>query len=191
MNYQGHVGVGVLTFGVVANQIDLKSEVSIYEMVALLLITMISASKIIDQDLKFAAFLPKDLRSKRYLYHRQITHSLFIWLGILYFGLFGFNSNLQSVIDLKFNINYYIMFFAIGGLSHLLADMLTGSIPILLWGKYGRGFRIGLNIEFTKKIFVYLGDKLYLLMILGGMFLVYFDGDFEFLILPIKSLINI
>lgn len=83
------------------------------------------------------------------------------------------------------------MFFAIGGLSHLLADMLTGSVPIFLWGKYGRGFRIGLNIEVTKKMFVYLGDKLYLPMILGGMFLVYFDGDFEFLILPIKSLINI
>ena len=106
MNYQGHVGVGVLTFGVVANQIDLKSEVSIYEMVALLLITMISASKIIDQDLKFAIFLPKDMRHKRYLYHRQVTHSLVIWLIILMFGLYGFNINLQEIIQMNFRRSF-------------------------------------------------------------------------------------
>ena len=177
MNYPGHLGVGVLTFGVVAHNIDLKSKVSIIEISILLLITMISASKIIDQDLKFAIFLPKDLRHKRYLYHRQVTHSLVIWLIILMFGLYGFNTNLQEIIQMNFNINYYILFFAIGGLSHLLADMLTGSIPIFLWGKYRRGFRIGINIEFTKKFFVSFGDKMSIPMMFIGVFLIYYDGD--------------
>lgn len=178
MNYAGHVGMGVLAFGVASNILDITSTHSILEITGLLVITLFSASKIIDQDLKFAMFLPKNLRHKRYLYHRQITHSLMLWLILFIIGLFGFHSDLNSLISsvsyLNFNINYYILFFAIGGLSHLFADMLTGSVPIFLWGHYGKGMRIGINIDFTKKIFVKLGDKMYLPMCIIGITLIFF-----------------
>ncbi len=175
MNYPGHVGVGVLTFGVVTNILNLIETETITNIGIYFAIAMFSASKIIDQDLKFAFFLPKDLKNKRYLYHRQITHSLLLWTIILYLGLFGFNSNLQNILNLNFNINYYIFFFAIGGFSHLIADMLTGSIPIFLWGKYKRGFRIGLNIDITKKLFVMLGDKLSIPISMLGIYLIFSD----------------
>ena len=74
MNYPGHVGMGVLTFGVVANVLNLIETETITNIGIYFAIAMFSASKIIDQDLKFAFFLPKDLKNKRYLYHRQITH---------------------------------------------------------------------------------------------------------------------
>lgn len=175
MNYPGHVGMGVLAFGVASNVLNIEETQSILNVCILFTITMISASKIIDQDLKLAIFLPKDMRHKRYLYHRQITHSLILWLVILGIGLFGINTNLQEIINLNFNINYYILFFAIGGLSHLIADMLTGSIPIFLWGKYKRGFRIGLNIDLTKKWFVKVGDLFSIPFSLLGIYLVFSD----------------
>lgn len=175
MNYAGHVGMGVLAFGVASNILNIKETETITNIGIYFAICMFSASKIIDQDLKLAFFLPKDMRHKRYLYHRQITHSLFLWLMVLYFGLFGFNSNMTNIINLDYSINYYIMFFAIGGISHLIADMLTGSIPIFLWGKYKRGFRIGLNIDLTKKLFVKLGDTLSIPISLLGVYLVFSD----------------
>lgn len=173
MNFPGHIGFGVLTFGVVANILELTTQTSIVNIAIYLAICMFSASKIIDQDLKIAFILPKDMRHKRYLYHRQITHSLILWVGLLYYSIYGIPANLQNLIHNEININYYLFFFAIGGISHLIADMLTGSVPIFLWGKYNRGFRIGLNIEVTKKIFVTLGDKLYIPMMCLGIYLIY------------------
>lgn len=174
MNYKGHLGMGVLGFGVVANSIELQYTHNNYEITAMMAIAMFSASKIIDQDLKFAAILPKDMRSKRYLYHRQITHSLILWLGFLLYGMYGADIAYLRPGNMEFIIsNYYIFFFAVGGLTHLFADMLTGSIPILLWGKYGRGLRIGINIDSTKKLLVKLGDKSYLAMMGLGIYLIY------------------
>lgn len=190
MNYPGHLGVGVLTFGVVAHNIDLKDEVSLFHMIILLAITMFSASKIIDKDLKFAIFLPPNMRHKRYLYHRQTTHSLVLWLLMLGLGIFGLGISIENIMNLNYNMNYYILFFAVGGLSHLLADMLTGSVPIFLWGKYHRGFRIGLNFSDTfKRFMVKTGDKTYILMIVAGIFLAYVDGNINDISLePVKEM---
>lgn len=176
MNYPGHIGMGVLGFGVTSNIINLNDTHNSIAITIFLGITMFSASKIIDQDMKFAYFLPKDMRHKRYLYHRQITHSLILWIGLLFYSLFGIPNNLMDIQTLSLNINYYLFFFAIGGLTHLFADMLTGSIPIFLWGKYSRGFRIGLNFSDSfKKTMVLFGDKSYVLMMIIGIWLVFTD----------------
>jgi len=172
MNYPGHLGMGVLGFGIVSNILETSTTHNNIEITTMLALCMISASKIIDQDLKLKFILPKDIRNKRYLYHRQITHSLILWVGLLFYSLFGIPTSPNNII---LDINYYIMFFAIGGLTHLIADMLTGSIPILLWGKYSRGLRIGLNFNLTKDFFVKAGDKTYIIMMIIGIYLIFTD----------------
>lgn len=52
--------------------------------------------------------------------HRQITHSLLLW--VVFFSL-----------ALYFK-NTLLIFFTVGGLSHLVADYFTGDIPLLLYG---------------------------------------------------------
>lgn len=85
-----------------------------------------------DLDLKLASFFGDRRGEKRYLYHRQITHSLALCLAALYFSAIFHNP--------------YLFFFSLGWLSHLAGDMLTGSVPVLLWGKgYSFFSRIGLD----------------------------------------------
>jgi len=78
-----------------------------------------------DMDLYIKNISPY-LKEHRYLYHRQLTHSLFLNLFIMFY----------------FYKNIYVFFFSYGLLTHLIADMFTGSIPLFLFGKYYRTFNI-------------------------------------------------
>ena len=85
-----------------------------------------------DIDFKFKYLMSDENKNKAYLYHRQITHSLLLWLGILGFSIY--------------ERNIYVFFFVFGVMVHLIGDMLTGSIPIFLYGKYYNHFsRIGID----------------------------------------------
>jgi len=119
-----------------------------------------------DIDMKFKVFF-KD-KSKRYLYHRQFTHSLFLNIGLLWATLYY----------LPNYTNYYILVtgFLLGITTHLLADMLTGSVPFLLYGHYGIPFmRIGItsfipksiHTIFTEEFPKMLNKNLYILVFLN------------------------
>ena len=85
-------------------------------------ILTIIGSIIPDIDLKFKDFFNDPSGQKRYLYHRQITHSLLLWSGGLFYA--------------AYTRNIYLFYFSLGGLSHLFGDIITGSVPVFLWGKY-------------------------------------------------------
>lgn len=83
-------------------------------------------------------------KQKRYLYHRQFTHGLFLWFILFYLTLKYFN--IHSII------NFYIVLFILGVITHLIADMLTGTVPLWLYGKYYNTFsRIGITMFFKNK----------------------------------------
>ena len=85
-----------------------------------------------DFDLKFKHLFNDSNGGKRYLYHRQTTHSLILWTGLFFYS--------------AYTQNIYMFYFSLGGLSHLFGDMITGSVPVLLWGKYYNYFsRIGID----------------------------------------------
>jgi len=106
-------------------------------------------SYIPDIDLKFKHFFSKD--TKYWVYHRQITHSLLIWVGLFIYLLF----NQQNIINLNFGGVYFILLgFVTGALSHLVADMITGTIPIFLKGNFK--IKNIFNARFGFKIF---GEK--------------------------------
>jgi len=93
-----------------------------------------------DIDLKFKYVFNDEKGKKRYLYHRQITHSLILWLGLFFYS--------------AYTKNPYMFYFSLGGLSHLFGDMITGSVPVLLWGKYYNYFsRIGLDRIYGNPVF--------------------------------------
>jgi hypothetical protein len=110
-----------------------------------------------DLDLYFKYLYQKGNR-QQYRYHRQITHSLLLYTILLY-------------ISIHFN-NSYLLFYIIGVFTHLIADMLTGSIPILFWGAYYSYFsRIGITTIIPKplsstisKYIVKLADKYHIVI---------------------------
>ena len=116
---------------------DLKIENAFY--VLSLILLAVAGGIIPDFDLKLNVFFNDRERKKRYLYHRQLTHSLILWAGTAYYSL-------QTS-------NPYLFYFALGGISHLFGDMLTGSVPVFLWGKYYRPYRIGLGIIYKNPSF--------------------------------------
>ena len=104
---------------------------SFWQLVLLILIT-IWGSVFPDIDLKIGKFIYNDpFGKKRYFYHRQYTHSLLLWTVLFFFS--------------AYTVNPYLFYFALGGVSHLFGDMITGSIPIFLYGKYYGPFRIGVD----------------------------------------------
>lgn len=96
-----------------------------------------------DLDLKLKYLYPKRIRHQRYLYHRQLTHSLLLSIGALYYSLFHCQSE------------YYMFLtaFSLGIIAHQIGDMLTGSIPWLFYGSYYVRFsRIGITVFLPKAI---------------------------------------
>jgi len=92
-------------------------------------------------------------KAERYLYHRQLTHSLSLNLILLYYSLFY----LPDYTYLYFGATAFLL----GISTHLIADMLTGSIPIFLYGHYGIPFRrIGITIFFPKSMHKIFTEKL-------------------------------
>jgi membrane-bound metal-dependent hydrolase YbcI (DUF457 family) len=97
-----------------------------------------------DIDLLLKNYMPSSISNLRYLYHRQFTHSILLVL----FAFLVFNNNIYSVI------------FVYGILTHLIADMITGSVPLFFNGVYYKSFnpftlRIGIDMFyiFTKPSF--------------------------------------
>jgi len=104
-----------------------------------------------DYDRYLKIFYSKENQSKRYLYHRQISHSLLLCFIIIIYSLYYINNS------------YYLLslFFGLGILTHLIADMITGSIPILLYGPYYIRFsRLGITIFLPKSIHKIFTEKL-------------------------------
>jgi len=87
----------------------------------LFILTLIGAV-IPDIDLKLKDVFNDPDGKKRYLYHRQFTHSMLLWSAGFFYA--------------AYTQNIYLFYFTLGGLSHLFGDMITGSVPVFLWGKY-------------------------------------------------------
>lgn len=96
--------------------------------------------------------------------HRQTMHSLII-LVISIFYVYNF----LVPNDYRYE---YIMYFLTGVASHLLGDILTGTIPLLVWGSYRRGgkLRIGIKNNIIKGMFVKLGKKIAPFLIIFGIY---------------------
>lgn len=138
----------------------------------LLFFILLLGAKLPDSDLLMKYLLSPEVAKKRYLYHRQITHSI-LFLGIIVY----------LAIE---NLNIYLYIFSLGIFSHIIADILTGSVPIVLWGTYIKRYRFftrfGVDaqlplpddvIKIIKNFFVKLGDKyLYPIFFYPGVFMV-------------------
>lgn len=83
--------------------------------------------------------------SKRYKTHRQITHSMLLFCMIMYVIFY----HLENQYKLY---SYMIMY---GILTHFIADMLTGTIPIMFYGAYYQPnkimYRFGIDTFFPFK----------------------------------------
>ena len=152
------------------NYIFLKiSEVSIENIVIsiLMLLIYMLGTTLPDLDMKLKYLFPKNMRSERFRYHRQITHSLLLWIGLLIYSLY----KLPDITDYY----YLLSMLSLGVMTHLIGDMLTGSIPWLLYGHYGIRFsRIGITVFlpksfheiFTKKLSSWFNKNLWVFIIL-------------------------
>jgi len=180
LRFKGHVGFSILILPIFTYSLieysymyedyilnnpleNLNKENLIYSF-----IFYIIGERVPDQDLKLKIFMGN---KPFYTYHRQFTHSLILWLSIFICSFY---------IDYSHSI--YIMYFALGGLSHLLADMITGSIPIGLYGHYNKSFkRVGITKFFGKFLKDFASQKLPIffdkisgLMFIIGLILIYF-----------------
>lgn len=116
-----------------------------YFLIIPILITYLFASTFPDIDQKLKIFFKAENKDKRFLYHRQYTHSLLLWIGLLIFSL-------TYIFEYTY-INIFLFVFILGVLTHLLGDMLTGSIPWALYAPYYARFtRIGITIFLPKII---------------------------------------
>jgi len=121
--------------------------------------------RIPDLDLKLKIIFKN---KEQYHYHRQLTHSLLIDISIIVLGIY-----LENI---------YVSLIGLGILSHLIADMITGSIPLFLYGKYYNSFvRIGISKKvvgenlysfFTKELPKFF-DLIFIPMIILGVYIIY------------------
>lgn len=144
MNYKGHISTSILYFpGLVFTTFLVEKELdynfisnnfnsSNLELSALSIVAYLIGQEIPDKDL----IIKKFREIPQYTYHRQLTHSLLLWISLLVLSFY-----LESVL---------LLFLTLGVFSHLISDFLTGSIPIFLYGHYKKGFRIGItNLTFN------------------------------------------
>ncbi len=119
----------------------------------LYLIVYFYGSTFPDIDHNFKYFYKKEDWNKRYLYHRQTTHSiLLLIIMFIYSLLYGYN---------VFGIyTYLITALSLGMFAHILGDMITGSVPWFFYAPYYRKFsRIGITIFLPKIIHPVFTDK--------------------------------
>jgi hypothetical protein len=152
MNVKGHTSQATLAFAsfpLFANYLpfyDFSSFASYYFItiddlsnfiyfISLFFLTILG-SRFPDLDLKLKGIFGN---SPQYVYHRQLTHSLTLLFLGFYFSIY---------IE-----NIFLFFFFFGVASHLLGDMLTGSIPIFFTGAYYNFFsRIGTDRFLPKRV---------------------------------------
>jgi len=120
-----------------------------------------------DQDMKLKYLMPKYKRNERFRYHRQLTHSILLSAGSFYYIVFMFKG--------LFIVKIIALGMILGIFTHQIGDMLTGSIPWLLYGPYYIRFsRIGITVFlpkvahkiFTEKLPKLLNRKLFIIYIL-------------------------
>ena len=158
MNRPGHILTGIAFFSLyqkewihlkeIFPEIKWEKFVLFYEKTCvhscflffILLLLTLFGSIFPDYDLKLKEFFNDPYGKRRYLYHRQITHSLLLWILAFFYA--------------SYTQNIYLFYFTIGGISHLFGDMITGTIPIFLWGKYYKPLsRIGIGVIYKNPNF--------------------------------------
>jgi len=118
---------------------------------ALFLFAFYIGTFISDEDMKLKRLVHDP--SRRYLYHRQFTHSIL-------FTLFFFLYSLYYIPIYTSSYPIFVGFF-LGVLTHLLGDMLTGNIPWFLYGHYGKPFmRFGITSFLPKNTHSFITEKL-------------------------------
>lgn len=79
-----------------------------------------------DIDLLFKNMFGDPDGKKRYLYHRQITHSIVLWIALFYI----------SITQHDFVWSIGLLGLSLGVFTHLIGDMVTGSVPLFLHADY-------------------------------------------------------
>lgn len=150
-----------------------------YIMLFSLIFFWIGATIIDTIDFKLIRPMMSEHKQKyHYFYHRQWTHGLLlnlvITLGIFYLLIFSYNPYF-----------FLLLFLSLGVWTHLLTDMISGSIPIVIFGNYkSKGARIGItkilpkkyHQIFTRKLPKYFDRGSPLLFFIGGMLFVNYGG---------------
>ena len=158
MNLKGHISQAILAFGslpymnkalrdhnfcgdlriydtlllfIDKARLDFSNIYSIPLTLAFLMLALFGA-KFPDFDLFLSPLFDRGTGMRRYKYHRQFTHSVLLWSVAMWYALYTYN--------------IFLFYFSFGGIVHLLGDMLTGSVPYLLWGRHYNFFaRIGID----------------------------------------------
>lgn len=160
MNRKGHLGAAVLSLGI--TQHFLAPMILTTENIIIALACTIAGGKVPDLDFYFKYFYAKAHRNKRYLYHRQFTHSLLLICGLLLFSILS-----------QAPYAPYLFYFSVGLVSHVITDMLTGTVPIFVTGNHMGPFRIGIKYDPIKKFFVSVGEMGWIPMIIIGLVLLF------------------
>lgn len=80
-----------------------------------------------DFDLVLKYFFDAGTGKTRYLYHRQTTHSILLWAFLFWWGITNHSTSVLA---------FYLSWVSLGVFTHLLADMITGSVPVGPYASY-------------------------------------------------------
>jgi hypothetical protein len=139
MNLKGHLGTSIFAYTIIVSPIFLDIPIS-EPLFIYLLIFMIMGERLVDTiDFQILKRL-YDEDAPYYEYHRKWTHGLLSWTLI---SIYALNSG---------NIN--LIFFVFGVLMHLSMDVLTGKIPLLIYGSPKIGIKINNLVELGDKFFI-------------------------------------
>lgn len=154
MNKQGHflvgaaslVGLKHLEIEGFENVINNIYTTDTYLAMVVFTLLFMFGSILPDYDYKFKHLYSKE--TPYWVYHRQITHSLVGFLGLGFYLYLNIN-----------NSDFFILGFALVGgvLTHLLADMITGTVPLWTHGNYNSKKLLTYRVGF--KLFGKEGNK--------------------------------
>jgi len=138
--------------GILSMDLTTSVTTSLISTILLFICYMIgTATPDLDQNLRF--FYKEEDRHKRYLFHRQFTHSVILSVGILTYGLY--------LMDTNMFIASAVIGFAMGIIAHQIGDILTGSIPWAFYGPYYIRFsRIGITVFLPKSMHKIFTERL-------------------------------
>ncbi|MGB2552738.1 metal-dependent hydrolase [Campylobacter sp. MOP51] len=106
---------------------------------AIYIISVFFGSTLPDCDIGFRRYYPPEQQNNMKLYHRQWTHSVLLWTILWILGIFVLPGRGEASY-------FYLIFMGIvtGGISHIVADAFTGTIPWGFFGSYEKKYsRIG------------------------------------------------
>lgn len=107
-----------------------------------------------DKDMLLKRFYG-DKKDERFRYHRQWTHSILLWGLLTAFAFYAFFNDFNPLIWVS------LIGLCVGAWSHLIGDMITGSVPWGLYGKYYDRFsRFGITVFLPKAMHTTFTEKL-------------------------------